>query len=149
MTRAVTLFKIWLSLLFLMPSLVSASDEVTLFDGAGNAVAYIALDDEMTIYMWTGKPVAYLTSDSQGGYHVYGFNGQHLGWFLQGVVWGPDGNASCAVKDALASTKFEPYKGYKQYKPFKSFRQFAPFRPHLSNSFGDIPCRFLLSEGGK
>jgi hypothetical protein len=103
----------------------------------------------MTIYLWGGKPVAYLTGDSQAGYHVYGFNGEHLGWFLRGVIWGHDGNASCAVKDVLASTQFESYKAYKQYKPFKSFRQSAPFRPYLSNSFGDTPCRFFLSEGGK
>lgn len=143
------LSRVWLLVLVAMPVVVVAAEEVSLFDSGGNAVAYIALDDEMTIYLWSGKPVAYLTGDSQGGYHVYGFNGEHLGWFLRGVIWGHDGNASCAVKDVLAATQFEPYKAYKQYKPFKSFRQFAPFRPYLSNSFGDTPCRFLLSEGGK
>eukprot|EP01038_Epipyxis_sp_PR26KG_P018244 gene18244-25667_t len=51
-----------------------AEDEVTLFNGAGKADAYIALDDEMTIYLWSGKPVAYLEKDSDSGYHVYGFN---------------------------------------------------------------------------
>ena len=126
-----------------------AEDEVSLFDGTGKAAAYVAVDDELTIYLWGGKPVAYLEKDSDGGYHVYGFNGKHLGWFVRGVVWDHDGKASCATKEVLRSTEFEPFKTFKQFKPFKSFTQFAPFRPAFSSSFGDTPCRFLLGEGGK
>ena len=126
-----------------------ADDEVTLFNGAGKPEAYIAIDDELTIFLWSGKPVAYLEKDSGGGYHVYGFNGKHLGWFLKGVIWDHEGKASCAVKDVLQSTEYEPYKSYKQYKPYKSYAQYAPYRPYLSNAFGDTPCRFLLGEGGK
>jgi hypothetical protein len=126
-----------------------ADDDVTLFDGAGKATAYIAVDDELTIYLWDGKPVAYLESDSEGGYHVYGFNGKHLGWFVRGVIWDHGGKASCATKETLQSTEFEPFKAFKQFKPFKAFTQFAPFRPALSSSFGDTPCRFLLVEGGR
>lgn len=130
-------------------SSVHAEDEVSLFDGAGKATAYIAVDDELTIYLWGGRPVAYLEKDSEGGHHVYGFNGKHLGWFVKGVIWNRDGNASCATKGVLRTTEFEPFKAFKHFKPFKSFTQFAPFRPALSNSFGDTPCRFLLGEGGK
>ena len=126
-----------------------ADDEVTLFNGAGKAEAYIAIDDELTIYLWSGKPVAYLEKDSSGGYHVYGFNGKHLGWFVKGVVRDHEGNAACAVKEALGSTQYEPYKSYKQYKPYKSYTQYAPYRPYFSSSCGDTPCRFLLGEGAK
>ena len=126
-----------------------AEDEVTLFNGAGKADAYIALDDEMTIYLWSGKPVAYLEKDSDSGYHVYGFNGKHLGWFVKGVIWDHEGNGSCAVKEVLRTTEFEPFKAFKQFKPFKSFTQYAPYRPSFTNKFGDTPCRFLLAEGGK
>jgi hypothetical protein len=128
---------------------IASDDEVSLFDGGGTAVAYIALDDELTIYLWGGKPVAYLDRDSDGGYHVYGFNGKHLGWFVSGVIRDHDGKASCAVKEMLGHTKYEPYKSYKQYKPYKSYTEYAPYRPYFSDSFGDIPCRFLLGEGGK
>lgn len=126
-----------------------AEDEVTLFNGAGKADAYIAVDDELTIYLWGGKPVAYLEKDSSGGYHVYGFNGNHLGWFVKGIIWDHEGKASCATKEAMSSTEYEPYKAYKQYKPYKAYTQYAPYRPYFSNSFGDTPCRFLLGEGGK
>ena len=136
-------------LLAFVSASAQAEDEISLFDGAGKANAYIAIDEELTIYLWSGKPVAYLEKDSEGGYHVYGFNGKHLGWFVKGVVWDHEGKASCAVKEVLRSTEFEPFKAFKQFKPFKSFTQFAPFRPAFSSSFGDTPCRFLLGEGGK
>lgn len=129
---------------------MSASmNEVYLFNGPGKAKAYITVDDGLTIYLWSGKPVAYLDEDSAGGYHVYGFNGKHLGWFLKGVIWNHSGKASCATKDILAATEFEPFKSFKQFKPFKSFKEFSPFRPVFYNSFGDIPCRFLLGAGAK
>jgi hypothetical protein len=111
-----------------------ADDEITPFDGRGRASAYIAPDDEGTIYLWSGKPVAYLDADSASGFHICGFNGKHLGWFVGGIVRAHDGNAACAVKERLRSTQFEPFKGFKQFKPFKGFKEFAPrslqlFRP--------------------
>jgi hypothetical protein len=149
MTRTVIL-AFFASLVLLASHTYAAGDEeVSLFSGAGKAEAYIALDDELTIYLWSGKPVAYLERDSQGGYNVYGFNGQHLGWFVRGVIWDHEGNGSCAVREVLQSTQAEPFKAFKQFKPFKSFTQFAPFRPAFTNKFGDNPCRFLLAEGGK
>ena len=136
-------------LLSSMHTLAIAGNEIALFNGRGKATAYIDLDDEFTIYLWSGKPVAYLKRDSAGGFHVYGFNGKHLGWFVDGVIWGHDGNASCAVEEKLKNTEFEPFKSFKKFKPIKSFEEFAPFRPFFTNSFGDKPCRYFLAEGGK
>jgi len=126
----------------------NAADDVSLFDGAGKAVAYIAVDDELTIYLWGGKPVSYLESDSNGGYQVYGFNGKHLGWFVKGVIWDHTGHATCAIKELLNNTQFEPFKSFKEFKPFKSFKEFSPFRPGFTESFGDTPCSLLLASGG-
>ena len=62
-----------------------------------------------------------------------GFNGNHLGWFVRGIVWDHDGDASCAIREHLQTAEFEPFKAF---KPFKSFRELPPLRPLLSNSFG-------------
>ena len=140
--------KIPILILLIMCSVSAhANDEITLFSGSGDAVAYIAVSDELTIYLWSGKPVAYLTEDSSGGFNVYGFNGKHLGWFIGGVVRDHKGDAACAIKEVMPSTKFESFKAFKQFKPFKAFKEFAPFRPYFSNSFGQIPCQFLLASG--
>jgi hypothetical protein len=120
-----------------------AGEEITLFNGQGRASAYIALEDELTIYLWSGKPVAYLQSDSAGGFHLYGFNGKHLGWFVDGIVRDHDGNAACAVKERLQYTEYEPYKGYKAYKPYKGYKAYAPYRPIFSFNWG-LSCGLLL-----
>ena len=135
-------------LLAIQPS--HAENEVALYDSGGAATAYIATDDDMTIYLWDGKPVAYLKSDKDAGYNVYGFNGKHLGWFVNGIIWNHAGDASCAIQEALATpAQLEPLKGLKELKPLKSLQALAPLRPLFSNSFGKLPCQFLLGEGSE
>lgn len=56
--------------------------ELTLYDGKGHPVAYIADDNENSIYLWSGHAVAYLD-----GENIYGWNGHHLGWFVGGVLY--------------------------------------------------------------
>lgn len=137
-----------LLLVFLYPNLTLANeDAISLFSGEGEAIAYIALSDELTVYLWSGKPVAYLTEDSSGGYHIYGFNGKHLGWFVGGVIRDHKGDAACAVKEVMQATQIEPFKAFKVFKPFKAFKEFPPFRPGFSNLFGQIPCNFFLALG--
>src|SRR5579864_6900639 len=75
----------------------ASDEEVTLFNSKGKAIAYIAVSDDMTIYMWNGKPVAYMEPDKGAtGFHVYGFNGKHLGWFVKGLIRDHEGDAACA-----------------------------------------------------
>ena len=120
-----------------------AGDEISLYDNDGDAVAYIAVDDDLTIYLWGGKPVAYLD-----GENVYGFNGKHLGWFLDGVVIDHEGHASCVVEERYPGyTKYEGYKGYKSYKPYKSYKEYAPYKPYASNRFSAVPCSLFLALG--
>ena len=102
--------------------------QISLFDAAGAAVAYVDYDDESTIYSFAGEPLAYLRED-----HIYGFNGKHLGWFEQGVLRDSSGSAAGFVNDTLpVFAQFEPFKGFKQFKPFKAFQEFAPFKPFIS-----------------
>jgi 4-fold beta flower protein len=129
------------------PVLAPDDDDISLFDGSGSATAYIAPDDDMTIYLWSGKPVAYLETDRGGGFHVYGFNGHHLGWFVNGIVRDHAGNVACATKERLQATKFEPFKSFKQFKPFTSFREFSPLRPIFVQDWSETPCGLLLAQG--
>ena len=85
--------------------------------------------------------MAYLERDNKSGFHVWGFNGKHLGWFVKGVIWDEDGDASCAVKERLKSTEFEPFKSFKEFQPFKAFKEFVPPRPAFSDAFGSNSCR--------
>ena len=139
--------KLILILLFI-PS-VCLSQEISLFNSDGDAVAYIDTDDEdNTIYLWNGTPVAYLSPESNY-YNIYGFNGNHLGWFEDGIVRNEDGDAVGFQKGAVSGvyTNYEPYKSYKKYKPYKSFKSFAPFKPYFSNSFSNESFVLFLKRG--
>lgn len=104
----------------------ATENEVSLFSNKGTPAAYVAVDEGMTIYLWDGKPVAYLEPEIGGtGFHVYGFNGKHLGWFEKGVIWDHDGDGSCAVKERLQSAQFEPFKTFKQFKPLRAVKEIA------------------------
>ena len=76
------------ALLFISRTWASLCKKITLFDSKGEAIAYIDTSDELTIYLWDGDPVAYLYDYD----HIYGFNGKHLGWFIDGIVWDNKGN---------------------------------------------------------
>jgi hypothetical protein len=128
---------------------VQAGNELSLFNGRGEPVAYIDVEDELTIYMWSGKPVAYLKKGNVGErYSVYGFNGKHLGWFARGAIFSHAGTAACATSQAMSSgTQGEPGKPGKQGKPGKAGTEGEPGQPGLSGSFGQTPCEFLLNAG--
>tara|TARA_B100000963_G_scaffold144061_1_gene125502 strand:- start:1199 stop:1627 length:429 start_codon:yes stop_codon:yes gene_type:complete len=135
-------------LLLFIPS-VCLSQEISLFNSDGDAVAYIDTDDEdNTIYLWNGTPVAYLSPESNY-YNIYGFNGNHLGWFEDGIIRDDDGDAVGFQKGAVSGvyTNYEPYKSYKKYKPYKSFKSFAPFKPYFSNSFSNESFVLFLKRG--
>ena len=75
--------------------------------------------------MWSGEPTAYLSTEnsSGAGFNVYGFNGHHLGWFVNGIIRDHDGDAACGLKNVVPSPHYEPYKAYKQYQPYKSLQR--------------------------
>ena len=118
------------------------AQEISLYDSEGEAVAYIDLSDDLTIYLWEGKPVAYLDEED-----VYGFNGNHLGWYSKGLIIDHDGDVACAEKERHPSPRFESFKGFKEFKSFKSFQEFAPFKPFDTGRFADFPCALFLASG--
>lgn len=139
----------FLTLLFssvLLSSFKNYGDnEISIFDKNGDAKAYIA--DDLTIYLWDGDPVAYLYKSSSD-WHIYGFNGDHLGWYVDGIIYDNNGYAVGAQKDATNMiTSIESIKGIKSIKPIKSIKEIAPIKPILSNSWGKTPLVIFLRAG--
>lgn len=115
---------------------------MTLFNKDGNAVAYID-DDNETIFLWDGTPVAYL---DQG--NIYGFNGRHIGWFEDGIVWDHRGQRNGFNRNSLpVFAKFEPFKAFKRFKPFKAFKEFAPVKPFKSHAIAEMDFVDFLRQG--
>ncbi len=116
----------------------------SLLDKNGNAVAYIDYNDDNTIYLWNGTPVAYLDSENK----IYGFNGKHLGWFEDGILWNHNGYKSGFNKNSVpVFAKFEPFKTFKQFKPFKAFKEFSKVKPFKSSTVSDESLEQFLTNG--
>lgn len=126
------------------------AEEITLFNLDGEAVAYIdAANEDLTIYMWSGTPVAYLVPDGQA-FSIYGFNGEHLGWFEDGIVRNHKGYGVGFRKGATSIyTKYETYKSYKKYKPYKSYKKYPPYKPYYKTQFSEESLSLFLMLGKK
>jgi hypothetical protein len=118
--------------------------EETLYNPKGKPTAYIDFQTSV-IYLWDGKPVAYLDDEN-----LYGFNGVHLGWFIQGIVWDESGKKVGFTKATLSVyPSYEPYKSYKRYIPYKSYKKYAPRKPYFSNTISNYPLDFFLMRGAR
>lgn len=123
--------------------MASLGPEVSLYDVSGRAVAYVALDRDATIYLWTGEPVAYLYQAS-----VYGFNGQHLGWFEDGIIWDHSGRQAGFTASTLPVVRqAEPVK-FAKYAMFAKYAKYgAPAHPARTLTRSTIPLDVLLAAG--
>jgi hypothetical protein len=111
------------------------------FDSKGTAVAYF--DDDETLYLWSGKPVAYMDEDS-----LFGFNGKHLGWRKDGVIYDHDGAVVAAIASRFKTpVTAAPLKAFKDFKPFKAFKEFKPFKPFFGTAWSDEPARSFFRQG--
>ncbi len=117
--------------------------EETLYSVNGEPVAYISDALTKAIYLWDGHPVAYLYD-----YHVYGFNGLHLGWFIDGIVYDADGkrvgftSTYCPVPVHKATGKAKKYPADKagpRYEP--------PPLPNLGFDYSSEDFEEFLKRG--
>lgn len=138
------IFSMLLVIGLLVPA-ISYAREISLYDDTGKAVAYIDTDNEMNIYLWKGDPVGYLDGQS-----IYGFNGKHLGWFKEGIIWDHEGYAVGFIDGAINRlTKLERLKGLQKLTPLKSLQRLEPQEPTHKSQWARLPLEIFLSMGKK
>jgi hypothetical protein len=118
------------------------TDEFSFFDSRGQASAYLDLGGDLTFFLWSGEPVAYLVEES-----IYGFNGKHLGWYRDGMVFDHDGDIVAAPSSAFRMpVEPAPIRRLKGLKPLKGLKELRPLKPLFGRTWSDIPARvfFLL-----
>jgi hypothetical protein len=120
--------------------------ELTLYDPQGEPAGYIDCKDDYTIYFWDGTPVAYLALNDNL-YSIYSFNGNHLGWFVNGIIIDHEGSMVGTSKDILSSIiyQMEPFKEFKKMKPVKKMRAQEPFTPLITSFWSNISLGMFLA----
>jgi hypothetical protein len=119
--------------------------ETTIYDKNGQPVAYVADDYSGTIYLWEGEPVAYIHEDV----HVFGFNGRHLGWFKDEVLYGPDGKrVGFTTNSCPISISKSPRKGKRRQGGDVRPRWKAPASPKFALLLSDQSLEDFLKQGG-
>jgi hypothetical protein len=117
--------------------------ERALYNVRGEPIAYISDYPTKAIYLWDGHPVAYLYA-----FHVYGFNGSHLGWFVNDVVYDTSGNRiGFTSKTCPAPLHKEVGKGKKYPLDKPGPRDEPPPLPDLSFSYSDEDFEEFLKKG--
>jgi hypothetical protein len=125
------------------------AQETTLFDSEGTARAYIDYGEDATIFLWDGTPVAFLENDG-GDLCVFGFNGNFLGWYEEGIIYDKRGNVAGAREGALnMMTKMEPMKSMQRMTPMRPMTPMTPMKPMWSNRWSSASLTEVLYSGKK
>lgn len=118
-------------------------DEFSFYDSQGKATAYLELSDGLTFYLWSGEPAAYLDGES-----VFGFNGKHLGWYHQGLIYDHDGDIVVAPANAFREAPgTPPIRSVKSLKPLKGLKELKPLKPLFGRSWAKLPARVFFFLG--
>ena len=130
-------------------SFTASAQQVSLFDSQGEARAYIDYDQEATLFMWNGTPVAFIEEDGDD-LCIFGFDGNFLGWYEDGIIYDKKGYIVGARKDAVTQfTKMERIKGFQKITPIRPITRMSPIQPILRTRWSNTPLTEFLYFGKK
>jgi hypothetical protein len=128
---------------------IANAQEVSLYDSEGEAIAYIDFSEDATVYMWDGTPVAFLEKD-RSDVCVFGFNGNFMGWYEDGIIYDKKGYAVGAKKGATNMiTKIERIKGIQRITPIRPITPITPIQPIFKSSWSSTSLSEFLYFGKK
>ena len=122
------------------PSAVNAS---AFFDSQAKAAARLDVADDATFYLVSGEAVAYVVEDG-----IFGFNGKHLGWLRNGLVFDRSGDIVAAPATAFRQPLVAPATLPRAAeKPPKRPAEQPPARPAFGSSWSKVPARAFFLSG--
>jgi hypothetical protein len=117
--------------------------EVTLYDGNGHPVGYVANDDDNNIYLWSGHAVAYLDGEK-----IYGWNGNHLGWFSDGLLYDLHGQRVGSIAEKCPHVVYAQPVKHAKYAKFAKYAHYPAYaRPGFSSGYSNEPLEQFLKSG--
>ena len=121
----------------------SAVDATAFFDSQAKAAVRLDVTDDATFYLASGEAVAYVVEDS-----IFGFNGKHLGWLRNGLVFDRSGDIVAAPATAFRDPLVAPASlRSATEKPTKRPIEQPPARPAFGTSWSKVPARAFFLSG--
>jgi len=109
----------------------------------GRTCSLYLREGENSVFLWDGRAIAYLY-----GHHIYGFSGLHLGWFINGVVYDPEGKRiGFTSSTAPLPAAQAPPKAKKQALSKMEPKQEAPPLPDLGFTSSEEDFEAFLKRG--
>ncbi|MDD2716425.1 MAG: ankyrin repeat domain-containing protein [Candidatus Wallbacteria bacterium] len=126
------------------------NQEIALHDMSGNASAYIdnsgvqSKNKSKPIFLWDGRLVGFLMD--AGLLHIYGANGRHLGFLIDGKIFNHQGEIEGFIKGFLfRRTNVETIKNTRKYCEISKAFEKAPQLCRLTENWAvDSLETFLL-----
>lgn len=139
--------------LFLLLTILAVStlsaQQISLYDRGGEARAYIDYDEDATIFMWNGTPVAFIEKEGSD-LCIFGFKGNFLGWYEDGIIYNKEGYIVGAREDAVnIITKIEKIKSIQKITPIRPITPITPIQPILKSSWSNTSLTEFLYHGKK
>ena len=142
-------YYIYVFLLIAFNPIKAKSQQESLFNSDGYAIAYIDYGECNTIYLYDGTPVAFVQNDGCN-FCVYGFNGLFIGWLTDGIIFDRQGYP-LAVKRGVAMMRLqkEPIKETKKEKPeIMHIKLVCPsILPEFKDSWSILNFKMILLSG--
>jgi hypothetical protein len=125
------------------------SQQESLFNSEGVAVAFIDYQDNLTIYLWDGTAVAFIKNDGCN-FCVFGLNGNFIGWYNQGIIYDRQGYPMAVKRDVvMMQLQKEPEKMTK--KPIPDIKDmkfnFPSLVPEYKDSWSYLNFKITLLTG--
>ena len=121
----------------------SAVDASSFFDAHAKPAARLDVMDDATFYLSSGEAVAYVVEDG-----IFGFNGKHLGWLRNGLVYDRAGDIVAAPATAFREpVALSASRTSATHKPAKKPAEEPPARPAFGGSWSKVPARTFFLSG--
>jgi len=125
------------------------AQQTSLYDSGGEARAYIDYNQEATIFMWDGTPVAFIEVN-RDEICIFGFNGNFLGWYENGIIYEKKGYAVGVRKGAINMIyKPERIKGIQKIIPIRPITPITPIQPIWKSTWSSMDLTEFLYFGKK
>ncbi|WP_423143225.1 4-fold beta flower protein [Pseudomonas chlororaphis] len=97
----------------------------------------------MSIYLWSGHAVAYIS-----GENLHGWNGRHIGWFVNGVFYNRLGHRVGSIGSKCPYALYATPAKYAKYTKYAKYARCAVYvRPGLSSGYSQEPFEEFLRSG--